>query len=171
MNTLTNNQLDSRDLALVEEHVRQLMQLMGFSEAAVACRLSERNDNTEERLLELMVKIDAGDEGRLLIGTQGSHLFALQHLVRSLLRRQFDRGVHVSVDVNGYRARRERNLVSLAESAARQAKNQGRTIVLQPMEASDRRMIHAHLAPRQDVRTESLGEEPNRRVVIKPIFL
>jgi spoIIIJ-associated protein len=172
MNTITKSKLDNQDLALVEEHVRQLIQLMGFSQVLVACRASDKEGATEtESYIELNVKIDAGEEGRLLIGTQGAHLFALQHLIRSLLRRQFSAGVCVVVDVNGYRARRERNLASLADSAARQAKSQGKTIVLRPMDASDRRIIHSHLSSWQEVRTESLGEEPNRRVVIKPVFL
>lgn len=166
-------QLDGQALLLIEEHVRRLLEHMGFDNALVACRLSERSSlaSADEIVIGLGIRIDAGEEGRLLIGTQGSHLLALQHLIRSLLRRQVSRDVYVSVDVNGYRARRERNLASLAESAARQAKSQGRTVVLRPMESADRRTVHAVLAARPDVKTESLGEEPNRRVVIKPIFL
>lgn len=164
---------DSQALALIEEHVLRFMRSMGFEKATIHCQIDEEVPQQEEGCLTtcLLVGIEAGDDGKLLIGTQGCHLSALQHLVRSLLRRQLAEHVYVNVDVNGYRARRERSLVSLAETAARRATMQGRTVVLRPMEASDRRMIHTALASRSDVRTESMGDEPNRRVIIRPIFL
>jgi len=164
---------DSQALALIEEHVLRLLHSMGFKQSSVRCSADRKKENDQEQQQEdcLLVQVDAGDDGKLLIGTQGCHLIAFQHITRSLLRRQLAQHVYINVDVNGYRARRERVLVSLAETAARRAIAQGRAVVLRPMEASDRRMIHASLAGRSDVRTESLGDDPNRRVVIRPVFL
>ncbi|MDP3997228.1 MAG: R3H domain-containing nucleic acid-binding protein [bacterium] len=167
-----NTELDNQSLSLIEEHVRRLLVIMGFTDIVVRCRhLIKNNPDTEDYSGTLHISLEAGGEGNLLIGTQGYHLSALQHLIRSVLRRQLARPLYVVVDVNGYRARRERSLFNLAEAAARRAKTQGRTVVLQPMEAFERRTIHAALSSRDDIKTESMGNEPNRRVIIKPVFL
>lgn len=154
--------LDSPALVLIEEHVRRLLDRMGFASATVRCSVSSST---------LSVSIEAGEEGRVLIGPQGAHLSALQHLVRCILRAQLPNMVYVNLDVNGYRVRHEQGLISLAEESARKATQTGRAIVMRPMAAADRRAIHAALANQKNVRTESLGDEPNRRVVIKPIFI
>ncbi len=158
-----NALLDGATAALIEEHVRRLLSIMNFSDAKVVCTAPDDQS--------LVIDIDAGDVGSFLIGSQGSHLLAFQHLVRCLLRRQINQPVYISVDINGYRVRRERTLLGLAEETARKAQKTGRTVVLAPMPAADRRTIHSALANYKDVRTESLGEEPNRRIVVRPIFL
>lgn len=157
-----NAELDMPAVTLIEEHVRRLLTMMGLAKVNVRCVVEEDT---------LHINIEAGELGRVLIGTQGSHLLALQHVVRCLLRRQLKEEVRIVVDVNGYRARREKSLFGLAEEVARKAHHTGRTVVLQPMSAADRRTIHTALANHKDITTESLGDEPNRRVVIRPVFL
>ncbi len=164
----------SESLSLIEEHVRRFMDSMGFEEAVVNCHHNtESGSGLDENNIvsRLIIAIDAGDEGRLLIGSHGQHLSALQHVLRSILKRHLSSGVIVSIDVNNYRVRRERSLVSLAESSARRAQDQGRTVVLDPMNAFDRRAVHSALSSWDGIKTESIGEEPNRRVVIRPSLL
>lgn len=155
--------LDQPGIILLEEHVRRVMEIMGFSEATVDCSQSESEI--------VRINVELGEHGRVLIGAQGAHLHALQHVLRCVLRKQLPKGVRVAVDVNGYRARREKVLFGLAEETARKAQRTGRTVVMQPMTASDRRIVHTALASHKDIKTESLGEDPNRRVVVKPLFL
>ncbi len=159
MNTL----LDNGAGALIEEHVRRLLSAMDFGEAKVTCTSPDEQS--------LAITIEAGGIGSLLIGTGGAHLLAFQHIVRCLLRHHIEQPVYISVDINGYRGRRERTLQGLAEETARKASRTGQTVVLSPMPASDRRTIHSALANYKDVRTESLGEEPNRRILVRPVFL
>ncbi len=161
--TIAPAHLDSPTIALIEEHVRRLLATMNIVDAAVRCDLTGE--------VTLRITIEAGEEGRALIGAHGSHLAALQHIIRCILRRQTSQDIRTVVDVNGYRARRERSLLGLAEEVARKAQRTGRTVVLQPMSAADRRTIHTALTDHKDIKTESLGDEPNRRVVVKPIFL
>lgn len=149
---------------LIEEDIRHLIGLMGFDEVKVRCRIEEE-ENT------LHASIEAGDSGRLLIGTRGNHLHALQHIIRCVLRRRMEHDFRTVVDVNQYKFRREQSLLRLAEQTAKKAQQTGRTIVMDAMTASDRRAIHTALANNKNVKTESLGDEPNRRVVVKPIFL
>lgn len=150
--------------ALIEEHVRHVLVVMGFSDITVHCSVMEDNS-------VLHVDINAGDAGRFLIGANGSHLVAFQHVLRCLLRGSLPEGTRVVVDVNGYRMRRERGLLDLAQEVARRAHRTGKTVALRPMSAADRRAIHTALASHKNISTESLGEEPNRRVVVRPIFL
>jgi len=77
----------------------------------------------------------------------------------------------VVVDVNSYRARREQDLVAIAEAATARALAQGQAVTLAPMNPADRRIIHTALAGRADIRTASTGVEPRRAVVIKPVSL
>jgi len=165
-----NTQLDQETTLLIEEHVRRLLETMGFS-ASVATSYRELVAKDKPPAWQVRINIEAGSAGRLLIGNQGQHLAALQQVVRSLVRRHLAERAVIVVDVNQYRSRRERTLIQLAEDVARQATRTGRTVVLRPMSPADRRAIHTALSLRSDVQTESLGDEPNRRVVVRPIFL
>jgi spoIIIJ-associated protein len=149
--------------ALIEEYARHVLTIMGFGGATLTC--TSQSDGS------MQVNIDAGSEGRLLIGAHGAHLAALQHLIRLVVRRASAAPVHLTVDVNGYRADRERTLQHMAEEAVREAHRTGRAIVLPPLPSPERRLIHTVLAERTNVRTESLGEEPNRRVVVRPTVI
>jgi len=117
------------------------------------------------------VMITTSADSRRLIGVRGAHLQALQHLVRCIVSRLDSAETLFTLDVNGYRRAHEETMRLMAEKTAAQASRQGRTVVLDPMSAADRRLIHTALSTRSDIRTESLGEEPNRRVVVRPIFL
>lgn len=154
--------LEEGEIQLIGEHVRRLVVTMGFDTTNIHC---------QHRPPYLYIHIEAGGDGKLLIGTHGAHLAALQHLVRNILRRTIPAGTRVVVDVNSYRARREQDLLEIAETAARRAIQQGQTVILSPMNSADRRAIHTALANREDVTTASTGTEPQRSVVVKPVFL
>jgi spoIIIJ-associated protein len=163
--------IDTNTLELTEKTVVHLLGIIGFTDVSVSCSCKDAQDKRGEARQQLDISIKTEDDGRMLIGTKGSHLSALSHVVRVVLRRQLERPTYVVVDVNGYLATRERNLLNLAEEAARKVGRTGRSVVLAPMDASARHTVHAALTNRQDIKTESLGDEPNRRVVVKPIFI
>jgi spoIIIJ-associated protein len=155
-----------------EQRIKNLMVTMGFDDVQIRCSLKEVPSEEQTSLTRhLHVDILAGQAGRMLIGAHGSHLEALQHMCRILLRRDLGELTRLTIDVNGYYASRERTLLHIAEEAARKAGKTGRAVVLPPMGAGERRTIHTTLAARQDVNTASLGEEPNRRVVVRPVFI
>lgn len=107
-----------------------------------------------------------GDDLSVLIGRRAETLNALQYLLALIISKEASHWVQVSVDVEGYRARRERQLRQLARRMAEQAVRTGKRQILEPMSASERRIIHLELREHSDVKTESLGEEPNRKVSI-----
>ena len=103
-----------------------------------------------------------------LIGRKGERLSALQHLVNLMLSRQMGAWTRVLVDVEDYRGRRERQLREIAERAAQRVVETGKMLQLEPMPALERRWIHLALKANPDVATQSIGEEPNRRIVVVP---
>jgi spoIIIJ-associated protein len=114
-----------------------------------------------------------GDEGEreelgALIGRKGERLSALQHLVNLMLSRQMGTWTRVLVDVEDYRGRRERQLREIADRAAKRVVETGKMLQLEPMPALERRWVHLALKGNPDVATQSIGEEPNRRIVVLP---
>jgi spoIIIJ-associated protein len=103
-----------------------------------------------------------------LIGRKGERLSALQHLVNLMLSKQMGEWTRVLVDVEDYRGRRERQLIEIANKAAARVVETGRMLQLEPMPALERRWVHIALRDHPDVGTQSVGEEPNRRIVVLP---
>ena len=122
-------------------------------------------DPDAEGGLPVLIEIH-GDDLSVLIGRRAETLNALQYLLALIISKEASHWVQVSVDVEGYRARRERQLRQLARRMAEQAVRTGKRQILEPMSASERRIIHLELREHSDVKTESLGEEPNRKVSI-----
>lgn len=109
------------------------------------------------------------NESDLLIGQYGVNLRALQHLVRAMARKKAEDKLGFSVDVNDYYRQKMSSLLELARSMASQAISDKRPIVLRPMNAYERRIVHMELAENKQVKTESIGEGEERKVVIKPV--
>ncbi|MBI4220400.1 MAG: protein jag [Chloroflexi bacterium] len=109
-----------------------------------------------------------GEDAGLLIGRRGETLQALQFLINLIVNKQLDRQAYITVDVEGYKERRQEALRSLAQRTASKVAGTGRPVQLQPMPASERRIIHLTLADHPEVRTESKGDGDQRRVVVLP---
>jgi spoIIIJ-associated protein len=141
--------------------LEKLLDLMGFHvtvtvEAAETSRLNVTGEGDEREALGA------------LIGRKGERLSALQHLVNLMLSKEMGGWTRVLVDVEDYRGRRERQLREIAERAARRVVETGKMLQLEPMPALERRWVHLALRNHPDVATQSIGEEPNRRIVVLP---
>ncbi len=116
----------------------------------------------------LQADIYGGDSGKL-IGRGGRTLVALEYLTNAVVNRdESEPHVRVSVDVGGYKVRRDERLRGVALKAAARARKTGFAVELEPMSAAERRVIHMTLADDPAVDSESSGEGKNRRVVVKP---
>jgi spoIIIJ-associated protein len=122
---------------------------------------SSDDDRAPQGALEIR-----GEEMGLLIGRRGETLAALQLIVNMILSRRLKRRAAVTVDVEGYRRRREEDLHRMAQRIAAQVKSSGQPFTLEPMQPGERRIVHMALADDPRVRTESTGEGDQRRVVI-----
>jgi spoIIIJ-associated protein len=139
------------------EIVGQLLTRMG-----IRCQVSSRA--TSEAIV---VDVSGRDLG-VLIGWRGETLRALQTMTNLLASRRLGPDQRVIVDVERYRQRRENTVREIAYRAARQVKVTGDPITLDAMQPFERRAIHLALEDDPDVMTVSIGEEPERRVVVGP---
>ncbi len=122
----------------------------------------------EEREGVLTGRVE-GDHVGLFIGRHGQTIDAVQHLAQRIVFPDGPSAVRVVIDANGYRERRAEALRGEADDAADQAVNTGRSVELDPLPASERRIVHEHLRDRDDVETHSEGDEPDRYLVISPL--
>jgi spoIIIJ-associated protein len=143
------------------EILEELMRHLGF-----AVRVDVETGDTSR----LNVVGDGAERDALgaLIGRKGERLSALQHLVNLMLSKRMGGWTRVLVDVEDYRGRRERQLRELATRAAARVVETGKMLQLEAMPALERRWIHLALRENPDVATQSIGEEPNRRIVVLP---
>jgi spoIIIJ-associated protein len=111
------------------------------------------------------LEIEGPDLG-VLIGRGGENLVALQQIVSAMTSKQVGRSVHVPVDVEGYRRRREDQLREIAQRVAGRVRATGQAVTLEPMLAYERRIVHLAVQDQPGLKTESVGMDPNRRVVI-----
>ena len=147
------------------------------AEIPAACFLNEllKKMNISGKVLAaetedgIRLNIEAGSDG-LIIGRRGETLDALQYLVSLYANkdRKGDDYVRITLDTEGYRARREETLRRLARRSALQVRSTGRAVSMDPMNPYERRVLHSALSGFKGVSTHSEGEEPNRRVVITP---
>ena len=149
-------------LAAGEAILAQLMEHLGF-DVDVVVETGETN-----RLNVVGVDDEEHEALGALIGRKGERLSALQHIVNLMLSRQMGEWTRVLVDVEGYRGRREQQLREIALRAADKVVESGKMLQLEPMPALERRWIHLALRGHASVGTQSIGEEPNRRIVIIP---
>ena len=148
-------------LAAGKEILEELMRHLGFD-----VRIEVESGDTSR--LNVVGNEDGHEALGALIGRKGERLSALQHLVNLMLSRQMGAWTRVLVDVEDYRGRRERQLRDIATRAAARVDETGKMLQLEPMPALERRWIHLTLRDDPNVVTQSIGEEPNRRVVLVP---
>jgi spoIIIJ-associated protein len=109
-----------------------------------------------------------GKDLSVLIGRRSETLSAFQYIASLIVGKETQQFVQLVVDVEGYRDRREKQLIQMAQRVADQVAKSGRRQTLEPMPSSERRVIHIALRDHPDVKTESTGEEPYRKVMILP---
>jgi spoIIIJ-associated protein len=115
----------------------------------------------------IRVNIETAD-GSSLIGADGFNLIALERLVKIIWQRQTGHRRRIKLDVNNYRQERQDYLQELARATADKVSSENRLVALRPMSAFERRLIHIALVDDPRVATESLGEDYERRVIVKP---
>jgi spoIIIJ-associated protein len=151
-------------LKLSEEIVSELLEKMNL-EAKVEARFGEASDDLPFQ--PVLVNI-TGNDLSILIGRRAKTLNALQYITRLILGKELEHGVPLSIDVEGYRERRELQVRQLARRVAEQVADTHIKQALEPMPPNERRFAHLEIQDMPQVYTESEGEEPYRKVVIYP---
>lgn len=123
--------------------------------------------NIDSKYEDKILKFDiTGEKAGIIIGYRGETLEALQLLVSTLVNRKKENYVKILIDVEGYRQKRVQTLEGLAAKVAHTVVSKRKSITLEPMVPFERRVIHTTLQNHPKVKTESIGEEPYRKVVI-----
>jgi spoIIIJ-associated protein len=151
-------------LTVAQDTVSELLEKMRVR-AEVTAAYGEAEDARSR--VPVYVNIH-GNDLSILIGRRAETLNSLQYIASLIINKEIGRSIPLVVDVEGYRVRREGQLRQLAHRMADQAIKTGRRQVLEPMPANERRIIHVELRNQPEVRTESIGEEPRRKVTIIP---
>jgi spoIIIJ-associated protein len=143
---------------VAKEVLEALIKLM-----KITAEVSALQENTGE--LPVTLNIEGEDLG-VLIGRRGQALASLQYVVRLIVAEKLKVWMPINVDIAGYKKRRYESLQNLALRLAEQVKRSRRLIMLEPMPADERRIIHLTLADHPDVTTQSMGEGDMRKVAI-----
>lgn len=129
------------------------------------CRVEFREEIDDKDAL--FVSVYTPENAKFLIGKNGQVLKAIEQVARLILAKS-EQSLNIILDVNDYRKSRATFLIDLAKQAVNRVRNSQKAEALIPMTPYERRIVHMELAACPDVATESIGEEPHRRIVIKP---
>ena len=119
--------------------------------------------STEESGLKISL---TNDNLGYLIGYRGETLYALQSIMTAIAGKGIEQKVRVILDIEGYKAKREKTLEDLAQKVAKTVIRTKKPIKLEPMQAYERKIIHSKLQQNSRVETTSVGEEPHRRIIV-----
>jgi spoIIIJ-associated protein len=146
------------DIKIPEEIVKTFFEKMGCPASAEI--------SLKEGVLNVNLK---SEEARLLIGQSGQTLADLQHLLAKIIKKASKEEIFLDLDIEDYKKRKIDYLKDIARAAADEVASSKKEKLLPPLSAFDRRVVHLELAGRADIKTESTGENPERRIVIKPV--
>ena len=153
-------ELSEKERATLEEAKRVLEELLRLMSVPGEVEVATGGETAR-------LNVRGSDLG-VLIGRRGEKLASLQHIVNLIVAKKEGEYHRIAVDVENYRGRREEQLRDVADRAAKRVLQTGKIIQLEPMPAIERRIVHMALVENPRVRTQSVGVEPNRRIVILP---
>lgn len=152
--------VDEKDLQKAKELVNEF--LNNFLN-----NISDKKFNYDVNIVNQTIEINiTGEESGFLIGYRGEVLNSLQTILSSVANKNNDSKIKVILDIENYRNKRKVTLEELAIKVAKTVSKTGKSITLEPMGAYERKIIHTKLQDNKYVTTHSIGEEPNRKVVI-----
>jgi spoIIIJ-associated protein len=161
--TEEKSQEEPLEVSITRETINILLEKMNVN-AKVTVTLGKTVDS---QVTPILVDIE-GNDLSFLIGRKAETINALQFITSLIVGRELGRWVPLQIDVQHYRQRRESELRKLARRIAEQVIGTGRKQTLEPMPPNERRIVHIELRDNPHVVTESVGEDPRRKVTILP---
>jgi len=179
-------EIEDVSIEIVEEASKRLLGFMGNKPAVVKVSLREKPEIEARKVVEDLLqqmKIDyqiekvefdnnttriniVGKDMGLLIGRKGETLNALQFIAGLMINRKREQKIRIILDVEDYRRKREQSLESLAIRLSEKVKQTQKNVIMRPMSSQERRIVHTILQEDPQLVTYSMGDEPNRKVVI-----
>ena len=156
---------------LIKETVVELLDIMGLEAKIENEKIEDIGGEQEIYTINL-----TADDPNLLIGQYGSNLQSLQHLVNIIARRKVleensdeneNSEIKFDIDINDYKKQKRESIVKLADTIANQVLYSKNSVALRPMSSYERKMVHLEISSRDNLITESVGDDLTRRVIIK----
>jgi len=153
--------LEEKELKIIEEKTKEFFERMGLDVEIEMNYLKEENDIMEINVFKI-------EDAKMFIGKQGLILGNLQLILRKIIKKELDKEIYLTLDIDNYRKNKINSYKSIANSAVEEVSTTGQQKILPPLSSYARRIIHMELAKRNDVETESVGMGDQRRLVVKP---
>ena len=151
----------------IKEQVKDAIRRMaGFMD--LECDIDAKEEVDDKGIKALAISIYTPNNARFLIGKDGQNLKSFEQVLRAMFLRKMPELNNIVVDVNDYKRSRTDYLIELARQTVTRVRSTQKAEALSPMSGYERRVVHMELAAYPDIATESIGAEPNRRIVIKP---
>jgi len=151
--------MNLNDLEQIKEEIRKFFDKTTF-DLDVEVFLKENST--------IFINVDS-KEPQILIGEKGQTLTDIQRLLKIILKKKTEDKIYVDLDINNYKKRKMENLKDLARQAADEVVLANEEKILSAMPPYERRIVHLELAKRLDISTESVGSDPDRKIIIKPL--
>lgn len=158
---------ENNNQEILKSIAQDILSHLGY-EAEISIFSNEKDPNLK------VISINSIDNLSALIGKNGQNIKALEQVIRMLYFKKMvpeEKPVVFAVDLNDYRKLRAKQIIEKAVEAANRVRTSKKAEALLPMSSYERRLIHVELASYPDVETESIGEEPKRRIVIRPLVI
>lgn len=151
-------EISEQHIASAKQILGEILEAMGFEEYTVY----------EDQLESRQILAVAAENQAILIGRKGESLAAFQILFNAILKHRDPSAPFITIDIAGYKKERIEKVMRIAEDTAQKVRNYGREQEMKPMNAFERRIVHMVLAQIPELETESVGKDPNRKVIIRP---
>ena len=154
--------ITEQDLNSIKEKLEQFLnQFIEKIDKSFSYEINVKDSN-------IIININ-GEKSGLLIGYRGETLNSLQVILTAIANKNLNSKIRVYLNIDNYKEKREKALEDLAMKVSKTVIKTNKSITLEPMNAYERKIIHTKLQNVQDIKTHSIGEEPNRRIVIEKI--
>ncbi len=146
--------------------VKAITKIASFMD--LECRVELREEVDDRNNKSIVLSVYTPDNAKFLIGRNGQNLKSLEQVLRAMFLKKLADATNIVVDVNDYKKSRSLYVVDMARQAVTRVRGTQKSETLAPMSPYERRIVHMELASYPDIATESIGEEPNRKILIKP---
>ena len=159
--------IEEKEIGIIKENVRNFLDKMTVGTLGIEIKANSFENTYKENkeVVDIALLIE---EPQMLIGQNGQTLFEFSRLLKIILNKKLQKDFYVNVDINDYKKKKVEFLKELAKTTADQVVQTKEKKELPPMPSYERRVIHAELASRQDIISESQGEGNERHIVISP---
>ena len=157
------DELNNNTKNLIIETIKKIVDFVDLE-----CQVETKEEVDDRNNKSLLVSVYAPDNAKFLIGKNGQNLKSFEHILRAIFTKKDPSFGNIVLDINDYKKSKISYIAKMAREAVARVRGTQKSEVLMPMTAYERRIVHMELASYPDIATESIGEEPQRYIVVRP---